>query len=107
MRTRCSPPISTDHQLVHALLREHGVEPTRVVEADQEAIVGSLVVSGVGIALMREDVGLEKQAAGEVCLWNDVRIVSKLWFIYLREREGDPVISALLEVEKEVWGLEA
>jgi DNA-binding transcriptional LysR family regulator len=101
------PLISTHNQLVHALLREHGVEPTRVVEADQEAVVGSLVVSGVGIALMREDIALEKEAAGEVCLWSDIRMTTTLWFIYLREREGDPVIRALLEVEKEVWGLDA
>jgi DNA-binding transcriptional LysR family regulator len=100
------PLISTHNQLVHALLREHGVEPTRVVEADHEAVVGSLVVSGVGIALMREDIALEKQARGELCLWNDISIAAKLWFIYLREREGDPVIRALLDVEKEIWGLE-
>jgi DNA-binding transcriptional LysR family regulator len=98
------PPISTHNQLVHALLREHGVEPIRLVEADQEALIGSLVVSGVGIALMREDIALEKEAAGEICLWSDIRMPTPLWFIYLREREGDPVIRALLEVEKEVWG---
>jgi DNA-binding transcriptional LysR family regulator len=101
------PPISTHNLLMHALLRAHGVEPTRVVEADQETVVGSLVVSGVGMALMREEIALEKQAAGEVCLWRDIRIASTLWFIYLREREEDPVIRALLAVEKEVWGLEA
>ena len=32
------PPISTHHQLVHTLLSEHGVEPVRVVEADQETV---------------------------------------------------------------------
>ncbi|MEP7083593.1 MAG: LysR family transcriptional regulator [Betaproteobacteria bacterium] len=101
------PLISTHNQLVYALLREHGVEPTRVVEADQEAVVDSLVVAGVGIALMREDVALEKQAAGEICLWNDIRMPTTLWFIYLREREEDPAIRALLEVEREIWGLDA
>lgn len=101
-----APPISTHNQLVHALLRKHGVEPTRVVEADHEAVLGSLVVSEVGIALMREDIALEREAAGEVCLWDDVRIATTLWFVYLREREGDPVIRALLDVEKELWGLE-
>ncbi|MBK7470912.1 MAG: LysR family transcriptional regulator [Betaproteobacteria bacterium] len=101
------PVISTHNLLVHALLREHGVVPTLVVEADQEAVVGSLVVSGVGMALMREDVALERQAAGEISLWRDIRIASTLWFVYQREREEDPVIRALIEVEKEVWGLDA
>jgi hypothetical protein len=28
------------HALAHQLLREHGVEPLRVIEADQETVVG-------------------------------------------------------------------
>ena len=99
------PPISTHHQLVHSLLQAHGVEPMRVVEADQETVVESLVVSGVGIALMREDIALEREKAGEVCVWDGVRIETQLWFIYLRDREQDPLIHALLDVEKDVWGV--
>lgn len=97
------PPISSHHQLMHALLREHGVVPTRIVEADQEAVISSLVVSGVGIALMREDMALEKSAAGEICLWGDVHIATTLWFVYLRERENDPVIRSLLAVQRDIW----
>lgn len=99
------PPISTHHQLVYALLRQHGVEPTKVVEADQEDVISSLVISGVGLALMREDLALEKVAAGEVCLWKDVRMPTTLWFIYLQEREDDPVIRVLLDVLKGTWNL--
>jgi DNA-binding transcriptional LysR family regulator len=97
------PPISTHHALAHALLREHGVEPVRVIEVDQETVVGSLVLSGVGMALMREDIALAHEAAGEVCLWDGVRTTSTVWFIYQKEREGDPVIGALLDVLREVW----
>lgn len=101
------PSISTHYQLAHALLRQHGVEPTKIVEADQEAVISSLVISGVGLALMREDLALEKAAAGEVCLWKDVRIPTTLWFIYLQEREDDPVIRVLLDVLKDTWNLRA
>ena len=101
------PPISTHHQLVYALLRKHGVEPTKVVEADQEDVISSLVISGVGLALMREDLALEKAASGEVCLWKDVRMPTTLWFIYLQEREDDPVIRVLLDVLKDTWKLHA
>jgi hypothetical protein len=55
------------------------------------------------MALMREDIAQAHEAAGEVCLWDGVRIDSTVWFIYQREREGDPVISALLEVLQEIW----
>ena len=99
------PPMSTHHKLVHTLLRKYDVAPGKVVEADQEAVISSLVVSGVGIALMREDMALEKVATGEVCLWGDIRLLTTLWFIYRRERQHDPVIRALLSVQEELWDL--
>ena len=99
------PPISTHHKLVYTLLRKYDVEPGKVVEADQEAVISSLVVSGLGIALMREDMALEKVASGEVCLWKDIRLLTTLWFIYRRERQHDPVIRALLSVQEELWDL--
>jgi DNA-binding transcriptional LysR family regulator len=99
------PPLSSHHQMANALFAHHGVEPARVVEADQEAVIASLVVSGVGIALMREDIAREKEAAGEICLWRDEKIETTLWFIHSRAREADPVIRALIDVQKDVWRL--
>jgi DNA-binding transcriptional LysR family regulator len=100
------PAISSHHKLAHALFREHNVEATNVVEADQEAVISSLVVSGLGLALMREDLALEKQSAGELCVWNEVRINTTLWFIYQRERRNDPVIRALLSIQESLWDIE-
>lgn len=100
------PTISSHHKLAHSLLHAHGVDAIDVVEADQEAVVSSLVVSGLGIALMREDMALEKSAAGEVCLWGDAKINTTLWFIYQRQRLNDPVIRALLTVQEKLWDLQ-
>ncbi len=100
-----TPAISTHHDLVRALFDKHGIEPTKVVEADQESVIASLVVSGVGLSLIREELALEKEAAGEVCLWRDVRLDSTLWFIFPRARKDDPVIRALLEVIVDTWNL--
>ena len=97
------PPISSHHQLAHTLMRDHGVAPGRVVEADQEAVIASLVVSGVGIALMREEVAFEKAAAGELCVWNDEQIDCTLWFVTQRQRENDPVIRALNALQRDLW----
>ena len=99
------PAISSHHQLAYALLQQHGVSPERVVEADQEAVIASLVVSGVGIALMREEVAIEKAAAGEVCIWNDEQIESILWFVTQRQRQNDPIIMALNALQRELWGI--
>jgi DNA-binding transcriptional LysR family regulator len=100
-----TPSISTHHKLVRALFDKHGIEPTKVVEADQESVIANLVVSGVGLSLIREDLALAKQAAGEVCIWRDVRLETTLWFIYRRARKDDPAIRALLGVLRDTWKL--
>ncbi len=102
-----TPSISTHNKLLRVLFDEHGIEPTKVVEADQESVIANLVVSGVGLSLIREELALEKEAAGEVCLWRDVRLETTLWFIYLFAREDDPVIRALLGVLRDTWKLAA
>ena len=102
-----TPSISTHHELATALFHEHDIAPTKVLEADDELVVGSLVVSGLGMALMREDLALDRAAAGEVYLWKDVRLTTALKFVYLREREKDPVIGALVDLLKDVWELRA
>jgi DNA-binding transcriptional LysR family regulator len=98
-----TPSISTHNRLVRALFSKHGVEPTKVVEADQEAVISSLVVSGVGVSLMREPLALKKQQAGQVCIWDKARLHTTLWFIHLAERRHDPLIEALLEILADVW----
>lgn len=100
-----TPSISTHHKLVRALFEKHGVEPTRVVEADQESVIANLVVSGVGLSLIREDLALEKETAGQVCLWRDVRLETTLWFIYQRARKDDPALGALIDVLRDTWNL--
>jgi DNA-binding transcriptional LysR family regulator len=102
-----APPVSTHHQLATVLFRQHNVQPSTVVEADDEVVVGSLVVSGLGLGLMREDSAFEKAAAGEVCLWRDTRLTTTLQFVYLREREQDPVLLALVDILRDVWSLRA
>lgn len=98
-----SPPISTLTTLADELFSERGSSPGTRVEADNEAIIRSLVVAGGGVALMREDLALEAAAAGEIALWEDVRLVTSLQFIYLKQRENDPEIVALLDVLAHVW----
>ncbi len=100
-----TPRISTHFRLVRALFDEHGIEPTRVVEADDEFVISNLVVSAVGLSLIREEVALEKEAAGEVCLWRDVSLETDLWFIYRSSRQSDPRIRAMVEVLTDTWKL--
>ncbi len=91
-----SPPISTLRTLAEELFTERGSSPVMRVEADNEAVIRSLVTAGSGVALMREDLALE--TAGEVVLWSNVRLETTLQFLYLRRRAHDPEIWALLDV---------
>jgi DNA-binding transcriptional LysR family regulator len=102
-----TPSISTHNRLVRALFSRHGIEPTKVVEADQEAVIASLVTSGVGVSLMREPLALQKQRSGEICIWDRARLQTALWFIYLAERRHDPLIEALLEILADIWQIAA
>jgi len=98
------PDVSTHYQLAQALFRAHGAEPGKLLRADNETVVSSLVASGVGVALIREEAALRMAAAGEICLWRDARVATTLWFIYLQSREQDPIVRALLDVLDDVWG---
>jgi DNA-binding transcriptional LysR family regulator len=101
------PEVSTHHQLAQTLFRTHGAKPAKLIGADHEAVVSSLVVSGLGVALIREEAALRMAAAGEICIWRDARVATTLWFIYLQSREQDPVVRALLAVLEDVWAPQA
>jgi DNA-binding transcriptional LysR family regulator len=98
-----APRVSTLRTLVEDLFAERGSVPALRVEADNEAVMRSLVMAGGGIALMREDLALDAAANGEVALWNRVRLETTLQFLYLRQRENDPEIRALLDVLHGIW----
>lgn len=98
-----TPPASTHNHLVTELFLQHGVTPTRVVEADAQAILENLVVSGVGLSLVLEERARVREAAGELYVLNHTRLKTTLWFIYRSEREHEPAISALIDVVQHVW----
>jgi DNA-binding transcriptional LysR family regulator len=98
-----APRISSLRTLLEDLFAQRGSSPAIRLEADNEAVMRSLVIAGGGIALMREDLALEAAAAGEVALWNRVRLETTLKFLLLRQREQDPQMRALLDVLHQIW----
>ena len=99
-----TPPISTYRVLTDKLFHEHDIAPGKVVEADNETVIRSLVVGGVGLALIREELAQELAAAGEVCVWTGgARQSTTLQFISRAERGRDPVMIALLELVRSAW----
>jgi DNA-binding transcriptional LysR family regulator len=103
-----TPAISTHNRLVTRLFEQQGIEPPQSrVEADQESVIETLVVSGVGVSLLREELALERAAAGEVCIWDKARLNTTLWFVCAAGREEDPLLKALLRLVRETWQLPA
>jgi DNA-binding transcriptional LysR family regulator len=102
-----APRISTHYWLVKALFGAHGVEPQKIVEADNEPVIAHLIESGVGVSLMPEAQALERAREGGVCVWPGARPRTTLWFVYQAARAGDPLIKALLEALRAAWQLES
>ncbi|WP_168735286.1 LysR family transcriptional regulator [Pseudothauera rhizosphaerae] len=91
-------------KVMHALFHANGCEPMRTLLADQEDAMIELVRAGVGLGIVRAGViGGDADSAYEL----PVPLPSvPLQFAVLRERAGDLVIGALMEVLREVWELE-
>jgi DNA-binding transcriptional LysR family regulator len=102
-----TPPISTHHALATHFFAARGLAPTTVVEADNELVIRSLVVAGVGVALVREDLALEAAAEGGLCLWDDVRIETDLQFLWPAARGAEPPLAALIRLVRDGWSPEA
>ena len=98
-----TPSISTHHALATYFFASRGLAPATVMEADNELVIRSLVVAGVGVALMREDLAIEAQAAGDVCLWPGARIETSLQFVWPKARGGEPALAALIGLVELSW----
>jgi DNA-binding transcriptional LysR family regulator len=101
-----TPAISTHNRLVTRLFEQQGVTPPeRRVEADQESVIESLVTSGVGLSLMREELARECAARGEICIWPKARLRTTLWFVCTADRADEPLIKTLFGLLRDLWNL--
>ena len=60
-------------------------------------------MSGVGVALLREDLALAAAAAGEVVLWEPAHIETTLQFVWLQARSAEPPLAALIGLVEDTW----
>ena len=98
-----TPPISSHHALATELFETRGRTPETTVEADNESVVRSHVLAGLGAGLLREDVAIEAERAGDVVRWPGARLATTLQFLHPRARSGDPAIAALLALVEDTW----
>ena len=98
-----APEPSSHHRLVMDLFRDPGPRPARIIEADTELVINSLVESGVGISLIRDEIAAQSIEAGRSVVWPGRQSTTRLWLIYAKDRADDPLMAALLDVLRDVW----
>lgn len=99
-----TPAISTHNRLVTELFAAHGIEPPqRRIESDQESVIEDLIVSGVGVSLMREESARARQQAGEVSIWKEASVRTTLWFVCAAARSDDPLLRAVFDILHDLW----
>lgn len=91
------------YKVAEDLFSTIGQEPLKAVIVDGEAAIFKLVSSGVGLSLMPEGKAKEAALAGQLCISKVPAAQLDLSLIYLKGREGDPVIRAILDVVNQVW----
>ena len=90
---------SSQHRIFHKIFGDAGIAPPAVaIEVDQEASMVSLVKSGVGLCLMREEVIRAAARDGELIFWDGAVPLCPLSFIYPENRREDGATAAMLHV---------
>ena len=101
-----TPTLSTHSQLVAQLFAAHGLEaPEPAALADDETVITSLIVSGLGVALVRDEVARARADEGELVIWPGAAIETTLWFVYPVARADEPAVAALIDMVREAWNL--
>jgi DNA-binding transcriptional LysR family regulator len=88
--------------MISQLFNRLGCQPARVIEADSEPVITSLIKAGVGLGLMIEDQAVEADRAGEVVLVEKGRPSTYLQLLHRAGRERDPAIRAILAALREL-----
>jgi DNA-binding transcriptional LysR family regulator len=101
-----TPTLSTHTRLVSQLFAAHGLEPPEPsVQADDETVITSLVVAGLGVALVRDELARVRAEEDELVIWPGAAIETTLWFVCPAARIEEPSLAALLALVSETWNL--
>ena len=90
-------------QVAGSCFAQKGLTPMKSVVADQEAVLSSLVSSGVGLSLMIEEEALAAEQGGGVALWSESVGVVPLCFVFLGRRQEDPLLRSIRCCLARIW----
>jgi DNA-binding transcriptional LysR family regulator len=98
-----TPPGTSNNDMLMEFFGTRGLEPEKIVEANNDLLIRSLVAEGVGMALVREDHARRAQRRGSMAICPLGTGHTKLMFVYPQERRADPLLNALVETVRTVW----
>ena len=97
------PPRSHVRTIQNAMFANQGVTPNVVIECDHLAAIEGMVRSGLGLALMREEVATSMAAGGDYFIWPHVRLSSQMVFVYRVRDESSPATIGMISVLRKCW----
>jgi DNA-binding transcriptional LysR family regulator len=98
----CCP--GTHHEMVMQLFRGFDFRPEKLVKADSQQLINSLVMAGAGLGLMPKEGAIEAEETGNIFIVDRQRIAStNLQFVCRAGRENDPAIQTILHALHELW----
>ena len=98
-----NPPECPYGKIIDKYFKDRGLELNRVVSADQEAAILSMVSAGIGLGAVLEHEACEGMKQGTLAAWSGRSFPIQLSFVASARRRQDPLIEALLNVLQEVW----
>lgn len=85
-------------RVAEGFFKAHGIRPARVIGVDTQAMIRTLVSSGLGVGLLHADAAEEARRAGEVELLCEAGAPVRVLFAQLASRTQDPVLSAAASI---------
>lgn len=98
-----TPKDGSHYRMAESIFRRYRFTPAKVIEADSESIISSLVFGGVGLGLMREDLAYQACTDSRAVVLEDGEAFTNLRLLYPTTREADPSIKAVREIIQQLW----
>ena len=91
--------------LVEEAFALRDLHPTATTFTDNVDAMKSLIIAGAGVGLMLEVEARSFAHNGDVCIWENEKFPITLSFAYQKNRLADPLLIALLNGVRQVWGV--
>ena len=97
------PLDSPSHLMLRQLFEQQGLAPNVALRTEDTAALDTLVASGAGCALLREELALPGVERGEWMVWGHAQVDAQLFFCTAIESVSDPLVVALSSVVVSNW----